>query len=104
MIVFLKRRRQDRIAREIAASHNMLADYLAARQEGLSPIEALEEWDLIKPEDYSLFDDKKVKSMPLKAILLSLAALLLLAACSKEKESDLPSGGIERREWGDSIP
>ena len=61
MIFFLKRRRQDRIAREIAARHNMLADYLAARREGLSPIEALEEWDLLKPEDYSLFDDKKTR-------------------------------------------
>ena len=34
----------------------MLDDYLAARHEGLSPIEELEEWDLLKQEDYSLFN------------------------------------------------
>ena len=47
MCLFLKHRKQDRIAREIAASHDMLADYKAARRDGLSPIEALEEWDLL---------------------------------------------------------
>lgn len=59
MLFFLKRRKQDRIAREIAARYNMLDDYLAARHAGIPPIEALEEWDLLRPEDYILFEDKK---------------------------------------------
>lgn len=46
----LRRFKQDRIAREIAASHDMLADYRAARRAGLSPLEALEEWDLLDEE------------------------------------------------------
>lgn len=43
----LKRRKQERLARQIAESHDMLDDYRAARRAGLSPIEALEEWDLL---------------------------------------------------------
>lgn len=57
MCFFQKRRKQDRIAREIAKRHNMLADYRAARREGLSPIEALEEWDLLTKEDYKMFEN-----------------------------------------------
>ena len=45
-----KHRRQNRIAREIAASHNMLDDYTTARRNGCSPIEALEDWDLLDEE------------------------------------------------------
>ena len=56
MCRFLKRRKQDRIAREIAAKYNMLEDYLAARRYGLSPLEALEDFDLIKPEERALFE------------------------------------------------
>ncbi len=44
---FIMRYRQNRIAREIAARHGMLDDYKAARRNGCSPIEALEEWDLL---------------------------------------------------------
>lgn len=50
MCLFSKHRKQHRIAREIAASHDMLADYKAARRNGLSPLEALEEWDLLDEE------------------------------------------------------
>ncbi len=57
MCLFSKHRKQHRIAREIAKRHNMLADYRAARREGLSPIEALEEWDLLTKEDYKLFEE-----------------------------------------------
>ncbi|MBR3959173.1 MAG: hypothetical protein IKJ81_03885 [Bacteroidales bacterium] len=46
----MRRRKEDRIARAIAASHNMLDDYKAARRGGLTPIEALEEWDLLDEE------------------------------------------------------
>ena len=53
---FLKKhRKQERIAREIAARYNMVDDYRAARRQGLSPIDALEEFDLIKPEERVLF-------------------------------------------------
>ena len=40
MCLFSKRRKQERIAREMAAKYGMLEDYIAARREGLSPIEA----------------------------------------------------------------
>ncbi len=50
MCLFAKRRRQERIARDIAASRNLEADYRAARRQGLSPVEALEEWDLLDEE------------------------------------------------------
>jgi len=55
MCLFKKRRRIHRIAREIAASHGLEADYRAARRQGLSPIEALEEWDLL--------DEKAIKML-----------------------------------------
>ena len=37
-----RRRRHERLARQIAAQHGMLDDYRAARRSGLSPIQALE--------------------------------------------------------------
>lgn len=55
MCLFKKRRRIHRIALEIAASHGLEADYRAARRAGLSPIEALEEWDLL--------DEKAIKKL-----------------------------------------
>ena len=51
-----RRRRHERLARQIAAQHSMLDDYRAARRSGLSPIQALEEWDLLSPEDRQKFD------------------------------------------------
>lgn len=53
-----KRQNQDRIAREIAASHNMLADYKAARRNGCTPIEALEEWDLLDEESIKKLNEE----------------------------------------------
>lgn len=53
---FKKRRKQERIAREIAARYNMVEDYRAARRFGLSPLEALEDFDLIKPEERKQFE------------------------------------------------
>lgn len=50
MCLFKKRRRIDRIARQIAAAHGLEADYHAARHARLSPIEALEDWDLLDEE------------------------------------------------------
>lgn len=51
-----RRRRHELLARQIAAQHGMLDDYRAARHSGLSPIQALEEWDLLSPEDRQMFD------------------------------------------------
>ena len=51
-----RRRRQERLARQIAAQNSMLDDYRAARRSGLSPIQALEEWDLLSHEDRQMFD------------------------------------------------
>ena len=47
--------RHDRIAMRIAARRGMTSEYKAARCHRLSPIEALEDWDLLQPEDYKLF-------------------------------------------------
>lgn len=58
MCFLLRRRKEDRIARAIAASHNMLDDYKAARRNGLSPIEALEEWDLLDEEAKKKMNEK----------------------------------------------
>lgn len=54
---FKRRRKQERLARQIAERHHLLADYRAARRAGLSPIEALEEWDLLTEEDYKMFKE-----------------------------------------------
>jgi len=44
---------QDRQAMRIADRYGMTHAYKVSRRNNLSPIEALEDWDLIKPEDYS---------------------------------------------------
>ena len=49
---------QDRIAMRIAARHGMTYEYKLARRKRLDPIEALEDWDLMTPEDYALFNIK----------------------------------------------
>ena len=50
MCFFFHRRKQERIARQIAEKYDMLHSYRTARHAGLSPIEALEEWDLLDEE------------------------------------------------------
>ena len=49
--MYMARRRtrkiQDRIARDYAAHYGLLREYKMARAHGLSPLEALEEWDLL---------------------------------------------------------
>lgn len=57
MCLFSKRRKQESIAREIAAKYGMLDDYIEARREGLSPIEALEEWDMLTTEDRQTLEE-----------------------------------------------
>ena len=51
MCIFSRYHKQDQLARKIANRYNMLDDYIAARQYGLSPIEALEDWDILSPEE-----------------------------------------------------
>ncbi len=48
--------RQDRIAMRIASRYGLTNEYKLARRNRLSPIEALEDWDMMKPEDYALFE------------------------------------------------
>ena len=48
---------QDRIAMRIASRYGLTYDYKYARRCRLSPIEALEDWDIMKPEDYQLFEN-----------------------------------------------
>lgn len=52
-----KMRRQDRIAMHIASLYGMTYEYKLARRHHCSPIEALEEWDLMKPEYYEWFEE-----------------------------------------------
>ena len=49
---------QDRIAMRIAARYGMTYEYKLARRNRLNPIESLEDWDLMTPEDYTLFNNK----------------------------------------------
>ena len=52
-LLFLKEyRKQDRVAAEIAARYNMSKAYKMARDFGLTPIEALEDNDLLTEEAY----------------------------------------------------
>ena len=48
----------DRRAKAIAARYGLSAEYRAARRNGLTPIEALEDWDMLKPEERALFTKK----------------------------------------------
>ena len=56
-----KRRRnrhfhQDRIAMRIADRYGMTYDYKEARRHHLTPLEALEDWDLLTAENYKLIN------------------------------------------------
>ena len=46
---------QDRIAMRIADRYGMTYEYKTARRNGLTPLEALEDWDLIRLEERELF-------------------------------------------------
>lgn len=48
---------QDRIALRIAARLGLTYEYKLARRHHLTPIEALEDWDMLYPEDYKLFEE-----------------------------------------------
>lgn len=48
---------QDRIALQIAAKYGLTKEYKMARRQNMRPLEALEEWDLVREEDRKLFKD-----------------------------------------------
>lgn len=50
-------RRQDEIALGIARRYGLEKLYLEAREQGLNPIEALEEWDMMTTEERALFEE-----------------------------------------------
>lgn len=50
---------QDRIAMRIAARYGMTKEYKTARRNRLTPLEALEDWDLLLPEERALFEGLK---------------------------------------------
>ena len=57
-LLFLKEyRKQDRVAAEIAARYNMSRAYKMARNFGLTPMESLDENDLLTEENYHLLMD-----------------------------------------------
>lgn len=47
----------DRLALQIAAKYGMIKEYKDARRQNMRPLEALEEWDLVKEEERELFYD-----------------------------------------------
>ena len=47
----------DRIAMQIAARYGMVQEYKTARRKNLRPLQALEDWDLVKEEERELFYD-----------------------------------------------
>ena len=46
---------QDRIAMRIADRSGMTHEYKTARRQNMRPLEALEDWDLVKDEERKLF-------------------------------------------------
>ncbi|SDN81212.1 hypothetical protein SAMN04487900_103146 [Prevotella communis] len=48
---------QDRLAMRIASRYGLTYEYKLARRNRLSPIEALEDWDMMKSEDYDLISE-----------------------------------------------
>ena len=57
-LLFMKDyRKQDRVAAEIAARYNLSKAYKMARNFGLTPMESLDENDLLTEENYHLLMD-----------------------------------------------
>ena len=46
---------QDRLALRIAARYGMTQEYKDARRQNMRPLQALEDWDLVKEEEKELF-------------------------------------------------
>lgn len=49
---------EDRRAMRMAAEYGLTREYKDSRRNGLNPLFALEEWDLIQPEDRKYFREK----------------------------------------------
>lgn len=48
---------QDRLAMQIAARYGMTKEYKEARRHNVRPLQALEDWDLVKEKERKLFYD-----------------------------------------------
>lgn len=48
---------EDRIAMKIASRKGLVHEYKTARRQNMRPLEALDEWDLVKEEERELFGD-----------------------------------------------
>lgn len=84
-----KRKKQDRLEREIADPYGMMAEHETARKEGVSPLEALKDWDVVTEEERKRLKPLEVEggekidnskkclfSSSLIPIIISLAALV----------------------------
>lgn len=49
--------RQDRRAMRIANRHKLVPEYKKARRFGFTPLESLEDWDMLLPGESKLFDE-----------------------------------------------
>lgn len=64
---YRQRKAQDRIAREIAARYGMLKEYEAALKGGFTPLEALEDWDMVTEEERMVFNNKDFQQLKYKS-------------------------------------
>lgn len=87
MMSFLKeyriRKKQDRLARKIAARYGRTAEYEAARKEGVSPLEALKDWDMVTEEERkrlneAVYDDSELTDLILKIVNTSFSACAII--------------------------
>ena len=51
----IRNHHEDRIALQIAARYGMTGEYKTARRHGHTPLEALEDWDMVRQEERHLF-------------------------------------------------
>ena len=49
---------QDRIAMRIAARYGLVPEYKIARRHNCTPLEALEDWDMLMPGEEEIFGEK----------------------------------------------
>ena len=50
---------QDRIAMRIAARYGLVPEYKIARRHHYTPLEALQEWDMLLPGEEELFERQR---------------------------------------------
>ncbi len=53
---------QDRLAMRIASRYGLTYEYKLARRNHRSPVEALEDWDMMNTEDYEMFGKQQYQS------------------------------------------